>query len=384
MTENIVNGIEPFHAMEILAAAKQLEEAGRSVIHLEVGEPSAAAAPSVLAAAGEALAMPQKYTHAMGIMALRQRISAYYAQTHNCQVSPENIIVTTGSSAGFLLAFLAGFAPGSAIAVTRPGYPAYVNILNALGFRPVEIAVQAQNGWRLSADDIAKAHAETPFAGLLFASPANPTGAVLNSDQLSDILEVSQKLGVRVISDEIYHGLSYQASSRSALEFGDRAIVINSFSKFYCMTGWRIGWMVLPDALVRQVEVLQQNMFISPPSLSQVAALAALDAPEHSRAQKEIYTQNRAVLAAGLEKLGFGGPLMSQGAFYIYADARRFTNDSLAFCKHMLNAIGVAATPGVDFDRVDGHKYVRFSFAGAPDDMHEALKRMAGYLTQPS
>lgn len=390
MTDSVVNGPEiigglvPFQAMEIQAVAKQMEAAGRQVIHLELGEPGATAAPEVLEAVRADLDRPQKYTLAKGNLSLRQRISTYYCDKHQSAVDPAHIVITTGSSAGFLLGFLGGFARGSAIAVTRPGYPAYLNILNGLGFEPVEIPLSMENGWRLTADDVAKAYAAQPFAGLLFASPANPTGVVLGATQLGDVVEVCAKLGVRIISDEIYHGLDYIGRSVSVRELSDAAIIINSFSKYYCMTGWRAGWMVLPGELVRQAEILQQNMFISAPSISQIAALAALDAEAHALQQKQVYARNRDVLAEGLARLGFAGALRADGAFYAYADASRFTNDSLSFCKAMLEKTGVATTPGVDFDRVNGHRFVRFSFAGAPDDMHQALEKMAGFLPQPS
>lgn len=383
MTENSLNGLQPFHAMEILAEAKQLAEQGREIFHLELGEPSAAAAPEVIEAVRATLELPQKYTVAKGLLPLRERLSAYYRDKHQTDVAPENIIVTTGSSAGFLVAFLAGFEHGARIAVTRPGYPAYLNILTALGFEPVEIALNAENGWRLSADDVRKAHAASPFDGLLFASPANPTGAVVSGDALKGIVEACVALNVRLISDEIYHGLEYDAQPVSALEFSDAPIIVNSFSKYYCMTGWRAGWIVLPDALVRRAEILQQNMFISAPSMSQTAALAALDTEDYSLTQKRIYAQNRTVLNDGLAELGFVSAGASDGAFYAYVDASRFTNDSLAFCKDMLRVTGVAATPGVDFDRVNGNRFVRFSYAGAPEIIAEALKKMAGYLTQP-
>lgn len=376
-------GLQPFYAMEILAEAKRMDSEGQKICHLELGEPSSAAAPAVIEAVRAGLAHPQKYTIAKGLLPLRERLCAYYADKHQVTVTPDSIIVTTGSSAGFLIAFLAGFELGAKIAVTRPGYPAYLNILNGLGFEPVEIALSAESGWRLSADDVRKAHAETAFDGLLFASPANPTGAVVNADSLKEIIEVCADLNVRFISDEIYHGLEYEGRSVSALESSDAPIVVNSFSKYYCMTGWRVGWLVLPDDMIRRAEILHQNMSISAPSMSQIAALAALDAEDFSLAQKQIYARNRMVLSDGLAALGFERAGAPDGAFYAYVDASKFTNDSLQFCKELLRATGVAATPGVDFDRTNGNRYVRFSYAGASETIDEALKKMAGYLPRP-
>lgn len=383
MTENFVNSLRPFHVMEILAEAKALEGQGHEICHLEVGEPAMPPAPEVIAATKAVLDAPQGYTHSKGFLELRKAICGYYAAQHDVSLDPERVIVTTGSSAAFVLAFLGAYPPGSTIAVTRPGYPAYLNILEGLGLKPVEIALQAENGWRLSAAEIEAAYKEQPFDGLLFASPANPTGAVVDGAEMAAIVEVCRKLGVQFISDEIYHGLDYHAPSVSALEFGGDAIVINSFSKYYCMTGWRVGWMVLPEALVRRVEILQQNMFISAPTLSQVAAREALSARAYGDVQKERYARNRETLNVGLSALGFEGAGTTDGAFYIYVDASKFTNDSLNFCKRMLREAGVAATPGVDFDRLNGHRFVRFSYAGSEDTMREALKKMAGFLPRP-
>lgn len=380
MTDAPASGLRPFHAMEILARAKQLEAAGRDVCHLEVGEPGAGPAPRVLEAVAAALPGGQGYTHAKGQTELRQALAGYYAERHGVDVDPEHIVVTMGSSAAFILAFLGGFRPGVRIAVTRPGYPAYLNTLDALGFAAVEIPVTAAGGWRLAAADVEAAHARQPFEGLLFASPANPTGAVVDSAQLGAIVAACRRLGVRLISDEIYHGLGYTGPPVSALEFTRDAVVINSFSKYYCMTGWRIGWTVVPDALIRRVEMLQQNLFISAPSLSQVAARLALGERDHAEAQKARYAANRALLNAGISELGFGAVRESDGAFYAYVEISRFSNDSLRFCEELLDAAGVAATPGIDFDRVEGRRFVRFSYAARREDVEEALGRMQTFL----
>ncbi|MGV3650440.1 MAG: pyridoxal phosphate-dependent aminotransferase [Devosia sp.] len=373
-------GLTPFHAMEILALARQLEGQGRSICHLEVGEPGVPPAPEVREAAVRALALPQRYTHAKGMPELRARLARWYRERHGAEVDPEHILVTMGSSAGFILAFLSAFATGARIAVTRPGYPAYLNTIAALGFSAREIALSPETGWRLDAGMIEAAFRAEPFEGLLFASPANPTGAMISPEGMAEVVETCRRLGVRLISDEIYHGLSYGMRCASALETTDAAIIVNSFSKYFCMTGWRIGWLVLPEALVRRAEMLQQNLFISAPSLSQIAGLAALETTAYSELQREGYGRNRGLLTEGLARLGFGVGAPSDGAFYAYADASAFTNQSLEFCKAMLAEAGVAATPGVDFDRRDGGRYVRFSYAGTEETMTEALERLGCWL----
>jgi aspartate/methionine/tyrosine aminotransferase len=375
-------GLRPFHAMEILGRAKELEAAGRNICHLEVGEPGVPPAPKVIEAVRAALPEAQRYTNSKGQMELRQALVRYYAEQHRVSIDPEMIVATMGSSSGFILAFLAAFRPGAKIAVTRPGYPAYLNTLDGLGFEAVEIPVRAADGWHLTGAAIRAAYETERFEGLLFASPANPTGAAVDRAGLGEIIETCRALGVRFISDEIYHGLDYRGPSVSALELTRDAIVINSFSKYYCMTGWRIGWMVLPEDLIRRTEMLQQNLFISAPTLSQIAARVALGERDYSEEQKAHYAENRTVLNAGLTSLGFGMGAASDGAFYAYADVSAFTNDSMAFCKTMLEEAGVAATPGIDFDRTDGERFVRFSYAGTRATMDQALERMVGFLKE--
>ena len=372
------SGLQPFYAMEINALASDLERAGRSVCHLEVGEPDAPPAPRVREAVRAVHDDPQKYTHFAGLPALREGLRRYYGTQHGVAVAPDSIIATMGSSSGFILAFHGAFAVGSTIAITRPGYPAYVNGLVGMGFEVVEIPVSAANGWRLTAADIEAAFARQRFDGLLIASPANPTGAAFTREQLAEIVAVCAKLGVRFISDEIYHGLDYRGPSVSALELTGDAIVINSFSKYYCMTGWRIGWMVVPGDLLRRTQMLQQNLFISAPTLSQVAAIAALEERDYYEEQKAHYARNRLLLGQGLRELGFG-VADGDGAFYAYADASRFTNDSLSFCRTLLQEAGVAATPGIDFDRTNGSRFVRFSYAGSRASIEQALERMARF-----
>ncbi|WP_248305849.1 aminotransferase class I/II-fold pyridoxal phosphate-dependent enzyme [Devosia sp. MC1541] len=380
MTSTAADGLMPFFAMDILKQAKLLEGQGRTVCHLEVGEPGSAPAPAVRAAVAKAVENPQGYTNAKGLLELREGLAAYYQRNHGVSVDPELILATMGSSAGFILAFHTAFKPGARIAITRPGYPAYINTLFGLGFGIAEIPLTAENGWRLTGADIEAAYAREKFDGLLFASPANPTGASVSREQLAEIIATCEKLGVTLISDEIYHGIDYTGPSVSALELTQNAIIINSFSKYYCMTGWRIGWMVMPEALVRRAEILQQNLFISAPTLSQIAATVALGEVDYSEEQKAGYAATRDVLFNGLREIGFSLPHDSDGAFYAYAGIEKFSNTSLEFCEKMLDAIGVAATPGIDFDRVDGNRFVRFSFAGTRASVEEALERMRTYL----
>ena len=377
---NSPDGLMPFFAMDILKRAKALEAQGRTVCHLEVGEPGAPPAPRVLEAVARALPEPQGYTNAKGLNALREGLEGYYERQHGVQIDPELIVATMGSSAGFILAFHTAFQPGARIAITRPGYPAYVNTLLGLGFGVAEIPVSAGNGWRLTGAEIAVAHARQPFDGLLFASPANPTGASVSREQLADIVATCARLGVTLISDEIYHGLDYAGPSVSALELTRDAIIINSFSKYYCMTGWRIGWMVLPEAMIRRAEILQQNLFISAPTLSQIAASVALGERDYAEEQKARYAHNRHLLGQGLRELGFDLPRDGDGAFYAYAGIGQFSNDAMDFCLTMLDQAGVAATPGIDFDRTNGNGFVRFSYAGKSETVENALERMRDFL----
>lgn len=384
MNSQAPSGLMPFYAMDILNRAKRMEAQGRSICHLELGEPGHPPAPKVIEAVAKALPDPQGYTSAKGLPALREGLAAYYDRQHGVSVSPDLILATMGSSAGFILAFHTAFRPGARIAITRPGYPAYINTLVGLGFSTAEIPVSAENNWHLTGADIEAAYRQTPFEGLLFASPANPTGAAIDRAGLADIVDTCRRLGVTFISDEIYHGLDYRGPSVSALELTSDAIVINSFSKYYCMTGWRIGWMVLPEALIRRAEILQQNLFISAPTLSQTAATVALNERDYSEEQKAGYAANRAALTAGLQNLGFDLASAADGAFYAYAGISRFSNDSLAFCESMLEQAGIAATPGVDFDRVNGHSFVRFSYAGTRNTVDLALERLKAFLAAGS
>ena len=370
--------ISPFIVMDVMRAANERAAAGDDVIHLEVGQPSGQAPAGVLAAAQAGLiADPLGYTEAFGLPKLRARIADHYRHSHGIGVDPARIVITTGSSAGFLLAFLAAFAPGDRVAVAAPGYPAYRNILTALGVECVLVPVGPRSRWQLTFEVLAEV--EGRLDGVVVASPSNPTGSMLSAAELADLAAWCEGRGVRLISDEIYHGIVYDQAAGSAITAGGHAVIINSFSKYYAMTGWRLGWMVLPDDLVRGVECLQQNLFISAPTLSQLAACAVFDCREELDARVAVYARNREILLNQLPAAGFTRLAPSDGAFYLYADIADLTDDSARFCRRMLAETGVAATPGVDFDPLAGQHTMRFSFAGAPDDMIKAAARLKSW-----
>lgn len=380
-TARRLSRVQPFLAMDVLAAAAAKERAGADIVHMEVGQPSAPAPRAVRMAAQAALETGRiGYTEALGMAALRERIARHYGDAYGVSVAPERVVVTTGSSAGFVLAFLALFDPGSRVAISAPGYPAYRNILAALDLVPVGIPLRAADGWRLTAASIDAAQREGGLAGVLAMSPANPSGTMIDGSGLADIAATCRRHGLWFVSDEIYHGLTYGGPAATALAHDEDAILINSFSKYYCMTGWRIGWMVVPERLLRPLERLAQNLYISAPYLSQVAALAAFDATDELEAVKAEYGRARALLLGEMPGLGIGDVHPADGAFYLYADVARFTNDSVAFCRRMLDEAGVAATPGIDFDPDEGAHHVRFSFAGGEEVCHEAVRRLKGWL----
>jgi aspartate/methionine/tyrosine aminotransferase len=373
--------VPPFMVMDVMAAAARIEAAGGRVVHMEVGQPAAAAPRTAREAARKALdSGPFGYTETLGIASLRARIARHYQETHGVSIPVERVIVTTGSSAGFILAFLSMFEAGDRVAVATPGYPPYRHILRALGCEPVPIETTAEARFALTGKMLEAAHAKAPLAGVLVASPANPTGTMMTGDALAELIGAAEDLGIRVISDEIYHGLDYAFPALTAARISDRAVIINSFSKYYCMTGWRIGWMIAPEPLVRPIERLQGNLAISVPTLSQIAAQAAFDGRAELEAIKHGYEENRRILVGGLPKAGLDRFLPVDGAFYLYADVSRFTNDSFDFAKRMLDEAGVAATPGVDFDPKDGAHHLRFCYAGSAADMHEAVERIGGWL----
>jgi len=372
--------VPPFIVMDVMAAAAQAEAQGRNIVHMEVGQPFQPAPKTALEAARRALNGRIAYTEALGMPSLRARIARHYADTYGLDLDPARVVVTTGSSGGFMLAFLSLFEAGDRVALANPGYPPYRHILTALGCEPVLIETSAETRWVMSAEALLAAHREKPLAGLLIASPANPTGTMMDRDHLAQLIAAAEAEGIKVISDEIYHGLDYAFAAETAAKLSDHAVIINSFSKYFCMTGWRIGWLVMPEALTRSVERLQQNFAISVPALSQIAAEAAFDGAEEMEAVKHVYEANRRILVDGLPKAGLDKFLPVDGGFYLYADVSRFSNDSLDFAKRMLNEAGVAATPGIDFDPVNGHNYLRFCYAGSTPEMHEAVTRIGGWL----
>ncbi|NWG25406.1 MAG: aminotransferase class I/II-fold pyridoxal phosphate-dependent enzyme [Pseudorhodoplanes sp.] len=374
------SNVPPFIVMDVMAAAARIEAAGGHVIHMEVGQPFAAAPATALDAARRALAGRIAYTEALGIPSLRARIARHYREQYGFDLDPGRVIVTTGSSGGFLLAFLALFEAGARVGIANPGYPPYRHILAALGCEPVLIETGAHTRWAVTPEALRAVHATTRLDGLLVASPANPTGTMMDAGALGALIATAQELGIRFVSDEIYHGLDYTFPAVTALQLSDSATVINSFSKYFCMTGWRIGWMVAPEPLVRPIERLQQNFAISVPALSQIAAEAAFDGRAEMEEIKQGYERNRRILLEGLPKAGLAHFLPADGAFYLYANVARFSDDSHDFARRMLEEAHVAATPGIDFDPVDGRHYVRFCFAGSEAEMHEAVARIGRWL----
>jgi aspartate/methionine/tyrosine aminotransferase len=375
--------VPPFIVMDVMAAAARIEASGGHVIHMEVGQPAAPAPKTAIAAAQAALAKGRiAYTESLGIRPLRERIARHYREIYGLDLDPGRVAVTTGSSGGFILAFLALFEPGDRVAIANPGYPPYRHILTALGCEPVLIETSAQMRWALTADAVLAEHRRKPLAGVLVASPANPTGTMMDAAALGALIAACEAEGIRVISDEIYHGLDYAFPAVTAAALSDRAVVINSFSKYFCMTGWRVGWMVLPEPLVRTVDRLHGNLAISVPTLAQVAAAAAFGGRDEMEAVKHGYEENRRILSEGLPKAGLDKFFPVDGAFYLYADVSRFSDDSHVFAKRMLDETHVAATPGIDFDPVNGHNFVRFCYAGSAVDMHEAVRRIGEWLAR--
>ncbi len=375
------SNVPPFMVMDVMAAAGRIEAAGGRVIHLEVGQPATPAPTTAIAAARAALACGRiGYTETLGIPSLRARIARHYRESHGVEIDPARVVVTTGSSAGFILAFLALFEPGDRVAMAVPGYPPYRHTLMALGCEPVAIETTAATRFAVTPELLLDAHRRAPLKGVLIASPANPTGTMMTAAALRDLHDAAEAEGIRFISDEIYHGLDYAFPAETAARLSDHAVVINSFSKYFCMTGWRVGWMVVPEPLVRPIDRLQGNLAISVPTLSQVAAEAAFDGRAEMEAVKHGYEENRRILLDGLPKAGLDRILPVDGAFYLYADVSRFCTDSYEFATRMLAETHIAATPGIDFDPIHGKSFIRFCYAGAAAEMHEAVERIGRWL----
>ncbi|MEQ8442280.1 MAG: aminotransferase class I/II-fold pyridoxal phosphate-dependent enzyme [Alphaproteobacteria bacterium] len=374
--------IPPFMVMEVMRAAALRERDGRAVHHLEVGQPGTGAPRGVIDAAHAALDSDRiGYTVALGIPALREAISGHYATHYGCDVPAERIVVTTGSSGGFILSFLAAFDPGDRVALAAPGYPCYRHILNALDIVPVSLPAGPKDRYQPTPALLDEALSQGPIDGLIVASPSNPTGTMLAPDAFDTLRRYCADAGIRMISDEIYHGITFGTAESTAASHDPSAVVVNSFSKYFSMTGWRLGWLVVPEDLLRAVESLAQNLFISPPTLSQFAAVAAFDCHEELRANVRNYAVNRQRLTDALPKAGMSNLAPSDGAFYLYADVGDLTNDSQAFCARILEETGVAITPGVDFDAERGHRTVRISYAESTDVVAAGTDALTTWLT---
>jgi len=369
--------VDPFIVMDVMEAARAAEAAGRHIIHMEVGQPSSPAPEAARAALTDRIAAdPLGYTVALGIPELRARIAKLYKDWYGVDVSADRIVVTSGSSGAFLLAFTALFDGGAKVGIGEPGYPSYRQILTALGMETVGIQTSEAARYQPTPQDLEGLELD----GLMVASPANPSGTMLGYAELKELIDACHAKSTAFISDEIYHGIEYEAKAVTALEISDDVYVINSFSKYFSMTGWRVGWMVVPPDHVRRIERLAQNMFICPPHASQIAALAALDCEDELQANLAVYAENRRLMLEGLPDAGFDRIAPPDGAFYVYADISHLTNDSLGFCKQILDQAGVAVTPGMDFDKQRGNGTLRFSYARSTHDIREGLKRLKAFM----
>jgi aspartate/methionine/tyrosine aminotransferase len=371
--------VAPFIAMDVLAAANQRAASGQDVIHLEVGEPGGGPPAAVLAAAQRALGrIPLGYTEALGRPALRRAIAAHYRRSYDLAVDPEQVIVTVGASGAFVLTFLAAFDPGDRVVVPEPAFPAYKNILQALGIEVVRLGLGPATGFAPTVDLLQTI--APPVHGLVIASPANPTGTMLTPEQLDALARHCRARGIRLISDEIYHGITYGEPAASVLAWDRDAVVINGFSKYFCMTGWRLGWLVAPPDLVRPIELLAQNLFISAPALAQEAALSAFACTAELEQRIAGYRRNREALLERLPAAGLDRLAPVDGAFYLYADVGHLTADSAIWCEQLLAATGVALTPGADFDRREGHRFVRLAFAGTHERVVAGADRLTAWV----
>jgi aspartate/methionine/tyrosine aminotransferase len=370
--------VPPFIAMDMLRAAAERAAAGADVIHLELGQPATPAPAAVRKAARRALAQDRLgYTEALGTAALRRAIAAHYGAQYGLRVEPAEVVVTTGSSAGFLLAFLAAFEAGDRVALAAPGYPAYRNILSALGLEPVLIPVDRSVHYQPTPELLA---ACGRLAGLIIASPANPTGTMIGEQELGRLAAYCREHGIRLVSDEVYHGITYERPAATARAWDEEAIVVNSFSKYYSMTGWRLGWLLVPPQLRRPIECLAQNLYVSPPALSQLAAPAAFGCREELDDHVARYRRNRDLLLDSLRAAGLRRFAPAEGAFYLYADISELREDSTAFCRRLLAETGVAVTPGWDFDPIGGGEWIRLSYAGDSAEIAEAARRLKEWL----
>ena len=369
--------VDPFIVMDVMKAASAAEAKGRRIIHMEVGQPSTLAPIQARQVVAESLVSdPMGYTVALGLPDLRQGIARLYMDWYGLDLDPSRVVVTSGSSAGFLLAFTALFDPRARVGLASPGYPSYRQILKALSLQPIDILTYADTGYQLSVQDVAALQLD----GLLVASPGNPTGTMLGKPALQALADHAKKSGIGFISDEIYHGIEYEKKAITALEVTNSVYVINSFSKYFSMTGWRVGWLVVPEDHVRSIERLAQNMFICPPHISQIAALEALGCGEEMEKNLAVYAENRRLMLAGLPQVGINKIAPPDGAFYIYADISEFGVDSRIFAAQVLAYAGVAITPGLDFDPLRGGHTIRLSYAQSTDEIVEGLCRLKAFM----
>ena len=373
------SNVDPFIVMDVMESARKAEANGKHVIHMEVGQPGTPAPKLAKQFISDEISNNDLgYTVTLGLPELRNRISKLYGDWYNIDLNPDRIIITTGSSGAFILSFAALFDVGDRVGIAAPGYPSYRQILKSQDLIPIDIFTELQNKFQPTPKDIK----ENNLNGLLVASPANPTGSMLDKKKLEELINTAHENKVSFISDEIYHGIQYENNPTSALEITDNCYVINSFSKYFSMTGWRIGWMVVPEDHVRQVERLSQNLFVCPPHASQVTALASLDANEELQSNVEVYKKNREILLEELPKAGLKKFSPPDGAFYIYVDISEYSNDSLAFCKKVLDEANVAITPGIDFDQKRGNSTIRFSYARSTNDIIEGAKRIKEFMSK--
>lgn len=368
--------VDPFIVMDVMEAARKAEAAGRRIIHMEVGQPGTGAPEAARRKLIDDLQTPLGYTVALGLPELRARIAAHYADWYDLDLDPARVVVTSGASGAFLLAFSALFDNDARVGLGTPCYPSYRQILRAVGLKPVGIETTLAHRFQPRPEDVA----DHDLDGLIVASPANPTGTMLDRPALAALADACHAQDAALISDEIYHGIDYDRTAVSALQITDQAYVINSFSKYFSMTGWRVGWMVVPADHVRQVERLAQNMFICAPHAAQRLALHAMDCPGELDAYRDVYRANRALMIDGLKAAGLVRFAPPDGAFYIYVDVSEFTDDARAFATEILEVAGVAVTPGLDFDPVRGHRWLRFSYARATADISEGLERLARFM----
>ena len=377
MKHSVRGNIDPFIVMDVMEKARKAEENGRKIIHLEVGQPSTSIPFEAKRRTSHIMERdPLGYTVALGLPELRKKISGLYGRWYNVDLDPARVVITSGSSGAFILSFISLFDVAARVGIGAPGYPSYRQILKSLGMLPVDIKTSLENKFQPTKNDILS----NSLDGLLVASPSNPSGTMLDQNELAELIETSHSVGANFISDEIYHGIQYDKKAVSALEITDQCYVINSFSKFFSMTGWRVGWMVVPEDHIRLVERLAQNLFICPPHISQIAALEALSCENELSQYIEIYRKNRQIIMHELPQIGFQNFAPPDGAFYFYVDISRYSDDSLSFCDDVLKEVGVAITPGVDFDPERGNTTIRISYARSTDEISEGINRLGNFM----